>query len=65
LIIINGEKTDIKGDMKLLSWLDFNGIDPKRIAVEYNGEILNRSDFNGIFLKDGDTLEIVIFMGGG
>ena len=65
MITINGEKKEIAYDSDLLSWLGSNGIDPAKIAVEYNGEILSRADFGKIILKDGDSLEIVVFVGGG
>jgi len=65
LITLNGEETIVKKGMSLLSWLNSNGIEQVMVAVEYNGEILNRSDFGKIMLKDGDKLEIVKFMGGG
>ena len=65
MITLNGEETIVKKGMSLLSWLNSNGIEQVMVAVEYNGEILNRSDFGKIMLKDGDKLEIVKFMGGG
>lgn len=37
----------------------------KRIAIEYNGEIMARSRFAEVMLKDGDKLEIVGAVGGG
>ncbi len=38
---------------------------PEKVAVEHNGEIAPRSQLAGIALADGDTLEIVHFVGGG
>jgi len=37
----------------------------RRIAVERNGEIVPRSQFDQLMLEDGDRLEIVIAVGGG
>jgi sulfur carrier protein len=37
----------------------------KRIAVERNGEIVPRSQFESVGLTDGDALEIVVAVGGG
>ncbi|MEP6656103.1 MAG: sulfur carrier protein ThiS, partial [Betaproteobacteria bacterium] len=37
----------------------------KRIAVERNGEIVPRSRYGEMTLEDGDTLEIVVAVGGG
>ena len=41
------------------------GLDPSRVAVELNGRIIPRSDFKDTFPKNGDSLEIVHFVGGG
>lgn len=37
----------------------------KRIAIECNGEIVPRSQFAQVMLKEGDSLEIVGAVGGG
>ena len=41
------------------------GLDVTRIAVELNKEIVRKSEYSETILKDGDTLEIVSFVGGG
>jgi thiamine biosynthesis protein ThiS len=46
----------------LLTELD---IDPRRVAVEHNREIIRRQTFGEVVVSDGDTLEIVNFVGGG
>lgn len=38
---------------------------PQKVAVERNGEIVPRSTLEDVALDDGDTLEIVHFVGGG
>lgn len=38
---------------------------PEKVAVERNGEIVPRSTLEDALLGDGDTLEIVHFVGGG
>lgn len=47
---------------ELLQHMDLQG---KRIAVERNGEIVPRSEFEQQILTDGDRLEIVVAVGGG
>jgi len=37
----------------------------KRIAIERNGEIVPRSQFDTVALASGDQLEIVVAVGGG
>lgn len=36
-----------------------------RVAVEKNGEILPKAQYDEAILRDGDTVEVVCFMGGG
>jgi thiamine biosynthesis protein ThiS len=41
------------------------GLDPARVAVERNLEIVARSTFADVLVEDGDDFEIVTFVGGG
>ncbi len=62
---INGEPHTFERALtcvELISALDLTG---KRIAVERNGEIVPRSQFDACVLQDGDRLEIVAAVGGG
>ncbi len=40
-------------------------LDPRKVAVERNREIIARSRFSDAIISDGDQLEIVHFVGGG
>ena len=64
MICINGEKIE-NNEIILSSYLEENGINPQRIAVELNGEILPKAQYSDTVLKDGDVVEIVNFVGGG
>ena len=61
---VNGEIEDI-GNSNLSQAIEDMGLDPSRVAVELNGKIVPRADFKSTVLKDGDSLEIVHFVGGG
>ena len=41
------------------------GYQAGRIAVERNGEIVPKAQYGAVTLEDGDTLEVVRFVGGG
>ena len=41
------------------------GYNAQRVAVERNGEIVRRADFEKELLRDEDTVEVVTFVGGG
>jgi sulfur carrier protein len=47
---------------KLLKQIDLN---PRLVAVEYNGEILHRQYWTETIIKTGDRLEVVTIVGGG
>jgi len=64
LIIVNGEQKEI-GPLSVLGLLEMLEIDPRRVAVELNLEILPKPDYATTTLQDGDRIEIVQFVGGG
>ena len=40
-------------------------IDPRRVAVEHNRRVIRRATYDTATIGDGDTIEIVNFVGGG
>ena len=64
-IIINGEQHDFETPISLSTLLKQLGLDQRKIAVERNRELVPRATFQHTDLFDGDTLEIVHFIGGG
>ncbi|SEQ91687.1 sulfur carrier protein [Nitrosomonas sp. Nm51] len=64
-ITINGETRQLSQAINIAQFIDENNLQDKRIAIERNGEIVPRSQFNDQFLADGDRLEIVVAVGGG
>ena len=63
-IIVNGEKRSVD-QMSVLDFLESLEIDPRLVAVERNLDILPKSEYGTTMLKDGDSLEIIQFVGGG
>lgn len=63
-ITINGEERTVTGG-NLVDLLRSLGIDPARVAVELNLDIVPKAAYADTLLKDGDSLEIVHFVGGG
>jgi sulfur carrier protein len=63
-ITVNGEIKNITA-MSLLQFLESLGIDPRRVAVELNMDIISKSAYETTILQDGDRMEIVQFVGGG
>ena len=48
-----------------MAFLEGLGVNLNFIAVAYNGEVLDKDDFSGVTLNEGDVLEIVRPVGGG
>ena len=64
MVKVNGTALDITGKT-ISEYLAQTNYDPRRIAVERNGDIVFKSQYDATILKDGDSLEIVSFVGGG
>ncbi len=65
VIRVNGEERRIAGDVSIAGMLATLGLDPKKVAVERNLEIVPRSTLGDVVVADGDAFEIVHFVGGG
>ena len=64
MVKVNGVELDVAGKT-VTEYLSTTNYDPKRIAVERNGDIVFKSQYDAAVLEDGDSLEIVSFVGGG
>ncbi len=64
-IQVNGEQRRVPGGLTVAQMLGELGIDPQRVAVERNLEIVPRSTVAEVKVEDGDRYEIVHFVGGG
>ena len=64
MLKINGESFDAAG-RSVEKFLVDSGYDIKRVAVELNGNILPKAQYESTILNDGDRVEIVSFVGGG
>lgn len=65
-LTVNGDRRSVAPGTTLGALLAAFKLDPRLIVVERNREILrDRSAFDHLVLADGDTLELVHFVGGG
>ncbi len=62
---INGKRVELDGPTPLLAYLSRLGVDPRAVAVEHNGRILDRTLYAEATLNEGDHVEIVRMVGGG
>jgi thiamine biosynthesis protein ThiS len=65
VITLNGEPFEIDQPLTVSDLLSRLAIDPRRVAVEHNLAILKRQAFTEAIVREGDTIEIVNFVGGG
>jgi thiamine biosynthesis protein ThiS len=64
-ITLNGERFELDSPMSVAALLARLDIDPRRVAVEHNLNIIKRQTFQDTLIGDGDSVEIVNFVGGG
>ena len=64
-ITLNGDPFDVSGPLTVAELLASLDIDARRVAVEYNLVVLKRTAFDATLLHEGDSVEIVNFVGGG
>ncbi|MEA5463114.1 sulfur carrier protein ThiS [Leptothoe sp. PORK10 BA2] len=62
---VNGEAQSCPGGTTLPQLLTQLGMDPRLVAVEYNGEILHRQFWETTVMQPDDRLEVVTIVGGG
>lgn len=64
MVVINGEAVQAQG-MTISTYLAQAGYDPERVVVEQNLNILTKEALESTVIQDGDTIEILCFVGGG
>ena len=64
-IRVNGEHRRVRDGLTIADLALELGLEPTKVAVERNLEIVPRSTLSGVLVEDGDDYEIVTFVGGG
>jgi thiamine biosynthesis protein ThiS len=64
-VTINGEARRVPGPTTLLELLAHLGLDPRTVVVERNREIVRRVRLGETMVAEGDSIELVHFVGGG
>jgi len=62
---VNGKRVELEGPTALPAYLAELGVNPRSVAVEHNGSIIERAAYDSLVLDDGDVVEIVRMVGGG
>ena len=64
-IQLNGDPYEINGRTNLNQLLNKLKIEKNKVAIEVNGEIVEKDNYGSLMLKRDDKVEIVHFIGGG
>jgi sulfur carrier protein len=64
-ILVNGEPRLLEQSLSVSDLIPHLGLDPRMVAIEYNGEILHRQHWATTQVAAGDRFEIVTMVGGG
>jgi thiamine biosynthesis protein ThiS len=64
-IVLNGDERRVPAGLMVGALLAELGLHPRLVVVEHNRAILDRSAYDATPVRDGDTLELVHFVGGG
>ncbi len=65
VVTVNGKERELGAPTNLVSYLEQLGVAEQRLAVAYNGIVLQKQELAGVTLSQGDRLEIVRAVGGG
>lgn len=64
-VTLNGEPRDIQPGCTIAALLASLGVNPKAVVVQRNDDIVERTAFDSAVIHEGDTVELVRFVGGG
>jgi len=62
---VNGDERECEPNLTMIELLEYLGLNPRLVAVEYNGEILHRQLWGNTIIQNSDRLEVVTIVGGG
>jgi sulfur carrier protein len=64
-LTINGNEAEYNDSLTVSELLEVLDIEPARVAAEVNINIIKKANYQEHVLNDGDSVEIVNFVGGG
>lgn len=64
-LMVNGKKLEVAEGATITALLEQLNINPLRVAVQLNLEVIKRERYEKTALNEGDRLEIITFMAGG
>ena len=64
-IRLNGKTREVTDGISIRRLLDELKLDPRRVAVQRNEDIIKRDQYETVVLQPGDTVEVLTIMAGG
>ena len=64
-VIVNEEPRELPAGATVADLVTSLGLGPRRIAVEVNRAVVPRATYDATVLRDGDSVEVIHFVGGG
>ena len=65
-ITVNGESQEVKLPLVLTELIKQNNVEqPDMVSVQVNDDFVDRTEWDDIQIKDGDSVGFLYFMGGG
>ncbi len=64
-VTVNGEEREVPADSTVADLLREIGTAPERVAVEVNLDVVPRQEYSSKRISEGDSIEVVAFVGGG
>ncbi len=65
-IIVNGEKKEVNTPISVTEVINISNVfQPEMVSVQVNEEFVEKEDYDNVLLNDGDSIDLLYFMGGG
>ena len=65
-ITVNGEAQEVNLPLSLAQLIKQNNVEqPEMVSVQVNDDFVDRTEWDDIQIKEGDSVDFLYFMGGG
>lgn len=65
-ILVNGEAQEVQLPLSLTELIKLNKVlQPDMVSVQVNDDFVDRAEWDGLQIKEGDVVDFLYFMGGG
>ena len=65
-ILVNGEAQEVQLPLSLTEMIKLNKVlQPDMVSVQVNDDFVDRTEWDGLQIKEGDVVDFLYFMGGG